>query len=206
MEEPQVTRVRVLAARGTDVDLNLALQILDALDGIADRTHKIRYKIELLALRALVLDTQGNTDQANARLMEALDLARPGGFIRVFVDLGEPMQSMLSRFVSQGDMADMINRILAAFPETEKNLASLDTLKGPSISGNLALAEPLTPRELEVLELLRGPLSIKEIALKLNISSETVKRHTANIYGKLGVNQRRNAVARAEEANILSPR
>ena len=73
----------------------------------------------------------------------------------------------------------------------------------PGIS---TLVEPLTPRELEVLTLLRGPLSIKEIAGKLHISYATAKRHTINIYGKLGVNQRWDAVARAEELNILPPR
>jgi LuxR family maltose regulon positive regulatory protein len=67
------------------------------------------------------------------------------------------------------------------------------------------LTEPLTRRELEVLTLLREPLSIKEIALKLNTSYATARRHTINIYGKLGVNRRLNAVARAEELNILPP-
>ena len=67
----------------------------------------------------------------------------------------------------------------------------------------MPLIVPLTPRELEVLHLLRGPLSIKEIALKLGISYATTKRHTINIYGKLGVNQRWSAVARAEELQIF---
>jgi ATP/maltotriose-dependent transcriptional regulator MalT len=116
------------------------------------------------------------------------------------------MQKIIYRLKKQDHSSGFIRSILAAFPETEKNLAILDTLKRPPTSGNLTLAEPLTPRELEVLNLLRGPLSIKEIALQLNISSETVKRHTANIYGKLGVNGRWNAVARAEELNILPPR
>ena len=57
-----------------------------------------------------------------------------------------------------------------------------------------------------MLNLLRGPLSIKEIAQKLNIAYATAKRHTINIYGKLGVNRRWDAVARAEELNILPPR
>ena len=64
----------------------------------------------------------------------------------------------------------------------------------------------MTPRELEVLNLLRGPLSIKEIALKLNISYSTAKRHTVNLYAKLGVDQRWNAVSKAEELSILPPR
>ena len=69
-----------------------------------------------------------------------------------------------------------------------------------------ALAEPLTPRELEVLTLLRGPSSIKEIAQQLHITHATAKRHTINIYGKLDVNQRWEAVAKAEELNILPAR
>jgi LuxR family maltose regulon positive regulatory protein len=72
--------------------------------------------------------------------------------------------------------------------------------------GASSLVEPLTPRELEVLNLLRGPLSIKEIALKLHISYATAKRHTINLYGKLGANQRWEAVAKAEELNILPAR
>jgi LuxR family maltose regulon positive regulatory protein len=213
LEEPQVTRVRVLAARGADADLNLALQILDTLDEIADRTHKIRYKIEILALRALALDAVaqravGDTSQADAALMQALDLAQPGGSIRVFVDLGVPMQRMLRRIARQDHSMEMIRRILAAFQEDDKNLpgsaSPAEPRRQPSLA-NSTLAEPLTRRELEVLTLLRDPLSIKEIALKLNISYATASRHTVNIYAKLGVNGRWNAVTRAEELNILPP-
>ena len=88
-------------------------------------------------------------------------------------------------------------------------MLAAETTRSPDKSHSLshpALAAPLTPRELEVLSLLRGPSSIKEIALNLHISYATAKRHTINIYGKLGVNQRWDAVARAEELNILLPR
>jgi LuxR family maltose regulon positive regulatory protein len=209
LEEPQVTRVRILVARAGDSDLQLAFETLDTLNEIAERTHNTRYMIEILALRSLVLDAQRKTSQADAVLYQAIDLAWLGGFIRVFVDLGKPMQAILLRLSSEGHRAEMIRRILAAFPLVDEMLVSNDSsfqsVSRP-ITSNTSLFEPLTPRELEVLSLLRGPMSIKEIALHLNISSETVKRHTANIYGKLGVNQRRNAVARAEELNILSPR
>jgi LuxR family maltose regulon positive regulatory protein len=201
LEEPQVTRVRVLVARGADADLYLALQILDALYEIVERTHNTRFKIEILALRALVLDAQGDTGQADATLMQALDLVGPGGFIRVFADLGKPMQRMLSRFVSQDHMAETINRILAAFPEEIKPLVGSPR---PALA-SITLAEPLTPRELDVLLLLREPVSIKVIAQKLGISHATANRHTANIYGKLGVNRRWDAVSRAEELHILPP-
>ncbi len=206
LEEPQVTRAHILVAIGTDADVHQALQILDVLFEITERTHNTRYKIEILALRALALDTQGETSQAESTLIEAVNLARAGGLIRVFVDMGEPMRKILYRLKKPDHALGFIRSILAAFPVNEKFLASYERVKRPPAAGNLTLAQPLTPRELEVLNLLRGPMSIKEIALTLNISSETVKRHTANIYGKLGVNQRRNAVARAEELDILSPR
>jgi LuxR family maltose regulon positive regulatory protein len=203
LEEPQVTRARVLVARGTDADLQSVLHILDALDEIAERTYNTRYKIEVLVLRALALDAQGETSAADAVLKQALDLGRPGCFIRVFVDLGKPMQAMLQRLVEQEHSVMMIRRILAAFQEDDNYL--LRSAHHPSLSESI-LVEPLTPREREVLLLLREPLSIKEIALKLNISYATAKRHTINIYGKLGVHQRGKAVARAEELNILPPR
>jgi LuxR family maltose regulon positive regulatory protein len=159
-------------------------------------------------LRAVALDAQGDIGQADATLNKALNLARPGGFIRVFVDLGKPMQRMLRRIARQDHSTEMIRRILAAFQEDEKNLpgsVSPAQLKRQPSLANSALAEPLTQRELEVLTLLRDPLSIKEIALRLNISYATASRHTVNIYAKLGVNGRWNAVAKAEELNILPP-
>ena len=203
LEEPRVTRARVLVARGKEADLQLALQILDTLEDIAERTYNTRYKIEMLALRALALHAQGETSAAYAVLKQALDLGRPGCFIRVFVDLGVPMRAMLQRLVEQEHTVVMIRRILAAFQEDASYLHC--SAHHPSL-GNSTLVEPLTPREREVLLLLREPMSIKEIALKLNISYATAKRHTINIYGKLGVNQRGKAVARAEELNILPPR
>ncbi len=213
LEEPQVTRVHVLIARGTDADLNLALQLLDALDEIAERTHNTRYKIEILALRALALDAAGETTEANTVLEQALDLAYPGGFIRVFVDLGAPMQKMLHRLEEQGLSVELIQRILAALPAAlPAEVASLVSGESPAPPrhspppGNSTLAEPLTPRELDVLSLLREPLSTKEIAKKLYITHATARRHTINIYGKLGVNRRWDAVTRAEELNLLPPR
>ena len=190
-------------------DLHLAIQILDVLDEIADRTHNLRSKIELLALRALALDAQGETDQGSAMLKQAVEFARLGGFIRVFVDLGRPMQAMLRRLASQGHLVETIHRILAAFPEDDQNVARSQSVMPTTPRQDLGvspLAEPLTRRELEVLALLRGPSSTKEIAQKLNISYATAKDYTINIYGKLGVNRRQDAVAKAEELNILPPR
>ncbi len=207
-EEPQVTRVQILVTRGTDTDLRSALHILDILDEITDRTHNTRFKIRSLALRALALDALGKASEANCMVKQALDLARPGGFVRVFVDLGKPMQKILEQLTEQGHSDRCINRILAAFPENDNELVNKGKPAQPGRDASAdipAMAERLTPRELEVLNLLRGPLSIKEIAHQLNISYATAKRHTINIYGKLGVNQRWNAVDKAISLKILPP-
>jgi ATP/maltotriose-dependent transcriptional regulator MalT len=209
LEEPNVTRAHILASIYSNTNPQLAMKIIDNLDMIADRTHNTRFKIQILALRSMVLDAQGKTSEADSALIQAVDLARLGGFIRVFIDLGKPMQAILLRLAKKDHLVEMIRRILAAFPDADKEVASKESLaqsmQQPT-SGNKALPEPLTHRELEVLELLRGPSSIKEIALKLNIQYSTAKRYTINIYSKLGVNQRWNAVSRAEDLNILPPR
>jgi LuxR family maltose regulon positive regulatory protein len=216
LEEPQLTRVRILLARGGDADLILAFQILDILVEITERTYNTRYKVEILALRALALviavrsaaaqPVAGETSQADAVLKQAVDLSRLGGLIRVFVDLGAPMQAMLRRLASQGESVQTINRILAAFPADDKKRVGSDSLaRQPSLDIS-TVVEPLTRRELEVLALLRGPLSIKEIAQRLNISYGTAKGYTINLYAKLGVNRRWDAIAKAEELNILPPR
>ena len=96
--------------------MQAALDILDALNEIAQRTFSVRFQIEILALRALALEAQGKAVAALAALQQAVELARPGGFIRVFVDLGPPMQTMLLRLAEQGFAAETVRRILAAFP------------------------------------------------------------------------------------------
>jgi LuxR family maltose regulon positive regulatory protein len=206
LEEPQVTRARVLIARGTETDLQLSMKILDTLGEITERTFNKYHQIIILALQALLLDVQGEFEQASVVLEQAVDLAKPGGFIRAFVDLGKPMANLLQQLGQRGSDAGTINRILDAF-QAEERYCSTDKRKSiaagyPSPTAQL-LVEPLTRRELEVLALLRGASSIKEIAQKLNISYGTAKEHTINIYAKLGVNKRWAAVERAEELNIL---
>jgi LuxR family transcriptional regulator, maltose regulon positive regulatory protein len=208
LEEPQLTRVRILVTRGNDADLRLATEILDILEEMADRNFTTLYKIELLSLRALLFETQGQTSQADIVLEQAVELGKTGGFIRVFVDMGTPMRSILRRLVSQGCLVETINCILSAFPEDGRNRIGSVNLDKPAVRTSPEISPMvgyLTRRELEVLTLLRGPSSIKEIAQQLNISYSTAKEYTINIYSKLGVNRRWDAVARAEELNILPP-
>jgi len=209
LQDPHLAKAQILLARGTDADVQSALDITDALHEIAQRTFSVRFQIEILALRALALETQGKAVDAVAVLRQAVELARPGGIICAFVDLGPHMQTMLLRLAAQGfakqGFAETVRRILAAFPEPRKK--SETGHAGSRIhAANAKLIEPLTDRELEILALLRERLSNKEIARMLSLSPMTVKRHLVNLYGKLGVNKRWDAAIEAEALGILPPR
>jgi LuxR family maltose regulon positive regulatory protein len=136
-------------------------------------------------------------------------LARPGGFVRVFVELGPPMKAMLEQLSVQGFAAEIISRVLRAFPDADSGPTSVAPAASVERSpgrGNGSLVEPLTARELEILTLLQKRLSDKEIARALFLSTTTVQRHAATIYGKLGVHRRADAVAEAEALGLLPPR
>ncbi len=171
-----------------------ALPLLDRLvqqaesEGRADRIIKVR----VLHARALQQCNLG--DQALATLLCALALAEPGGYMRAFLNGGPSIAQLLYQAGQQGSSAAYAAQLLAAFggtPSTPKPGA--------------ALVEPLSKRELEVLQLTAEGLSNQEIAQRLVVSLATVKTHLLNVYGKLGVNSRLQAVARARAIGILSP-
>ena len=146
LQDPHLAKARILLARGTDADVQAALDILDALLEIAQRTFSVRSQIEALVPRALALVKQGKAVAAVAALQQAVELARPGGFIRVFVDLGPPMQTMLLRLAGQGFAAETVRRILAAFPEPQKKIATGDGGSQSSRCQRQASRTPHRPR------------------------------------------------------------
>jgi LuxR family maltose regulon positive regulatory protein len=153
--------------------------------GRGGRTGRV---IEILTLQALAGQAQGRTTEAIPALERALSLAEPEGYVRTFVEEGAPMAGLLREALSRGIAPGYTGKLLAAFGET----AAAQTL-----------AEPLTQRELEVLRLIAAGLRNQEIADQLIISVATVKRHITNIYGKLGVSHRTQAVARAQELDLV---
>jgi LuxR family maltose regulon positive regulatory protein len=142
---------------------------------------------------------QGDLSAALTPLERALTLAEPEGYIRIFVDEGPPMAVLLEEAMKHGDPAwgagnapNYVRQLLTAMGSAED--------RPPVTQG---LIEPLSERELEVLRLLRTDLNGPEMARELIVSLNTIRTHTKNIYSKLGVNDRRAAVRRAEELDVF---
>jgi LuxR family maltose regulon positive regulatory protein len=159
--------------------------------------------IEILMLLALASQAQSDTNRAMAALERALTLAKPGGFVRIFVDEGPPMARLLYKALSRGIDPDYVRRLLAAFPNVEPEQAGPPSAQTPESEPYEPLIEPLSERELEVLALLAEGLTNREIASRLFLTLNTVKVHTSNIYGKLDVHSRTQAVARGRALGLL---
>ena len=203
---PQLTAVKILLAQDTTASRRQAADLLDQLHDFLTSIHNIRFQIDVLSLQALQLDAGGEKSMAMEKLTEALNLAEPGGFIRLFVDLGPQMADLLKRLVRQNVAVGYIGRILAAFSDQEHRTAPDPTDQPIPKAPQYAASQPLTDRELEISNLLVQRLSNKEIAAKLIISPETVKKHLNNIYGKLNVSGRQQAVEKALVLGILTRR
>jgi len=179
--------------------IDAALQVIDPLLGLASTHGYTRREIYLLLIKASALLQKNEVEKAVSVLGQALALAAPEGYKQVFLDEGEPMASLLCRAIAQGHSPIFAKKILAAL--TQKG--SLTTIPGEKKPSQKDLFEPLSERELEVLALIAAGLTNREISLRLHISLSTVKGHTANIYGKLGVNSRTRAISEAARLSIL---
>ncbi len=197
-ESKQMVFARLLIAQG---HLDEATGLLMRLLKVAEEGGRTMREIEILTLQALAHQTHSDIAQAMAALKRALFLAEPGGFVRVFVDEGLPMVHLLYKALSQGIAPDYVRQLLAAYPVVEPEQTGSSKMH-PS---QPELIEPLSERELEVLQLIAKGRTNQEIATRLYLSLHTVKVHARNIYGKLGVKNRTQAVARGKVLGILSP-
>jgi LuxR family maltose regulon positive regulatory protein len=200
IEQLTLARCRIAAQRAAE-----AIALLELLDREAQRNGRFGRRIEILALLSLAHSARGDRQAALDTLAEALALGQPERYIRVFVDEGAPMQHLIIAVAQSA----------ARWPELRLNPAYLAAVRGaftmpePEPAAQPAapspadcLVEPLSARETEVLQLITAGCSNQEIADRLIISVATVRKHVENIHGKLGVQSRTQAAARARELGL----
>ncbi len=207
LEYLALVRVRIAQGRSNPVGSHLpeALRWLAWLLPAAEAGGRTSSVIEILILHALALQAQGDSKEALTVLERALTLAEPEGYVRIFVDEGEPMAALLGRMKADplsegrsGRMKAYIHKLLAAF-----DVGGQETSLHPSFLIPHPLIDPLSERELELLRLVAVGRSNQEIAQELFLALGTVKKHLNNIFGKLEAQSRTQAIVRARELNLL---
>ena len=199
-EFEHITLGQVLIAeyriRRVDQTIHEAIRLLERLRQAAEKGGRMGSVIEILLLQALAHEAGSDTPAALVPLERALALAQPEGYVRIFIDEGLPMAQLLSDAASQSIMPDYANKLLTVFEDENQRV-------GSALSTVPPLVEPLSERELEVLQLVAQGLSNREISERLFLALSTVKGHNRNIYGKLAVKRRTEAVVRARELGLV---
>lgn len=203
----RLTRIRLQLALMQNEPSTIAIEPILAelhdLRSTASDAERMSSVIECYMLEALAFHCQQNEEPALAALEQALILAQPEGYIRLFIDEGAPMAHLLERYRPTEDtLVKYRNTLLAAFPAADL-LPAASSPVDPELPDPDALFEALSEREFEVLRLVADGLSNREIAERLVVSMGTIKTHIRNIYGKLGVNSRTRALARARTLGLL---
>ena len=198
---------RVLVAEQTP---DRALLLLERLHDLAAAQGRVGSRIEIRVLQALALAADGHEAGALGALTDALALAWPEDHVRVFVDEGAPMASLLGQLMAarrtqpavDGDVPpDYLGQLADAFEQASVPITTLGRRgAAASVPG---LIEPLSDRELEVLELLAAGRSNRQIAEQLVVALDTTKKHVSHILDKLGASNRTQAVARAREFGLI---
>ncbi|NIV28501.1 MAG: hypothetical protein GWN58_02980 [Anaerolineae bacterium] len=208
LEQIALARLRLAQGHATD-----AQRLLERQHAAAEEGWRTGRSIKILSLQALAMETLGRPGEADIALSRALSLARPEGYVRIFLDLGQPLRELLERLATPGTTPDShsaaitvptggyVRELLDAFRHESETQRSREAEATVALSK--VLVDPLTGRELEVLQLLAEGLSNKEIATRLIVAPSTVKQHLKNIYSKLDVHSRTQAVARGRELALL---
>jgi LuxR family maltose regulon positive regulatory protein len=176
-----------------------ALAALQPLLPAAEKLGRTGSVIDFLSLQALAFQALGDLERASAAVDRALFLAEPEGYVRIFVDEGEPMARLLRHAISRGTASEYPSKLLDCFDLPGPEGVEEVRYRSPA----QPLLEPLSERELQVLRLLNTSLSSTDIAEELIISVNTVRTHIRNVYSKLDVHSRYEALARAKELNLL---
>ena len=206
-ELAQITRARVYIAQKK---ISEAIGLLSDLEKTAHSARRMGRVIEILLLEALALQEIGDTEHAIQVLTKCLTLAEPEGYVRIFLDEGQPMQILLVQWLahaSAGPLRAYAAHLSSQFDAEPHRVAPPQEKIPPTdahlASAEQALAEPLSQRELEVLHLMALGMTNKKIAERLIVAPGTIKAHAASIYRKLESANRTEAVARARQLGIL---
>ncbi len=204
-EFEHITLARILLTHykrdRTEASIREAITLLERLLTAAEEGKRMGSVIEILVLQALAHQMMDDLPAARLLLERALMLAEPEGYIRIFLDEGADMAQLLREAVRLGIMPSFTGNLLAACGVEEQ--ARPGDTPALAVSPSQPLVEPLSRRELEILGLLQTELSVPEIASELVIAASTVRTHTKSIFSKLNVNNRRAAVKRAAELNLI---
>jgi LuxR family maltose regulon positive regulatory protein len=190
--------------------VSAALRWIDRLAAFAHDTGRKRSDVDLLVLRVMALQRQGEARTAHTALDRALALAAPMGYVSIFVAEGAPMAALLQQARAASSVPSYAETLLAAFPDFGISILDFGLETPLEIQNRQSkiqnLVEPLTPRELEVLRLLAAGASNGAIAEALIISIGTAKKHVNNILAKLDVRSRTQAAIWAREHGLLTER
>jgi LuxR family maltose regulon positive regulatory protein len=211
-EFEHLTLARVLIAEYTKTGDKSALQqaeiLLDRLLETAEEGDRTGSAIEILIVQALAHQAGGDIPAALSSLERALSVAEPEGYLRIFLDEGAPLAQLLTAAAALGIMPAYTRKLLDKFPSPHSELLIPNSSKSDirhrsSEAATSDIVEPLSSRELEVLQLIADGLTNKQIADRLYLSRHTIKVHTRNIYAKLDAHHRTQAVARARELGLI---
>ena len=201
-EQNSISYARLLVAEGAP---ERALDILDVLMSETEQNQHNRHLVEALLVCGDALALQGRHEECVERLERAVNVAADAGFVRLFAEESSRLQALLLELPalqSQGSWQRSLKSMLQS--QENPDTTGQEETKPATISKEQDLAEPLSQRELEVLELINAGGANKDIAVRMGIAPATVKAHIRNLYGKLGVGRRTEALARARELGLLS--
>jgi LuxR family maltose regulon positive regulatory protein len=196
-EVQQISVARVYLARG---ETEQALATLEGLEEQAQAAGRLAQAIDICLLKALAWQAQGKSAAALEWFERSLSWAEPEGYVRLFLEAGTDVVPLLRRAAARGIGPRSADKLVAAFGVQERE--SAPTFHRERLPDAQSLTEPLTPRELDVLYLICDGLSNREIAERLTVTLNTVKKHSSHIYDKLGVGSRAQAIVKARELGL----
>lgn len=202
MYTPYVTEIRALLSQESENALGIARERLQEMIAYFEKTHQTPILIELYTLLAKLHEQKGRSSDAEVALLKAISLASPGRFVRVFGSISQVVPSILKRLQGEDINSEYYNLLMSTFGTTsQKDVNSTPLERTQSRESDW---QPLTNRELDIIIGFSKRLSNKEIAAEFYISVSTVKRHAVNIYKKLEVHNRREAVRKSQKLGLIS--